>query len=107
MLAVKNSGNLTGSIFLTDTLPFSLTLISGTLTVSAGNATFDGTHILWTGTITPAAEIDLRYALTSTLDLPPFSAQTNLVTLTGGVSPITRTATTMLAFMTYLPIILR
>ncbi|HSD85256.1 MAG TPA: DUF5107 domain-containing protein, partial [Anaerolineae bacterium] len=34
-IAVKNSGNLTGSIYLTDTLPLSLTLISGTLTASA------------------------------------------------------------------------
>ncbi|CAG0935315.1 hypothetical protein TFLX_04148 [Thermoflexales bacterium] len=106
-ISVANSGNLTGNLYLTDTLPLSLTLISGTLTASVGSAAFDGYQILWTGSLTSGAEIDLHYALTPTAALSPFSPQTNLVTLTGGVLPVTRTATTTLAFMTYLPIILR
>jgi uncharacterized repeat protein (TIGR01451 family) len=106
-IAVKNNGNLTGNIYLTDTLPLSLTLISGTLTASSGSATFDGAHIVWTGSITPQSGISLQYALTPTINLVPPLSQTNRVTLTGGVSVITRTATTALAFMTYLPIILR
>ncbi len=107
LIAVKNSGNLTGNVHLTDTLPLSLTLISGTLTVSSGSAAFDGTHIVWNGSITPTGEIDLHYALTPTNDLSPLPPQTNLVTLIGGVAPVTRTTTTVLVFMTYLPIILR
>jgi uncharacterized repeat protein (TIGR01451 family) len=44
LIAVKNSGNLTGNVYLTDTLPLSLTLISAR--TSSGSAAFDGALIV-------------------------------------------------------------
>lgn len=106
-IAVKNTGNLTGSITLTDTLPPSLTLISGTLTAWSGTPIFDGAHIHWSGIITPNSGTLIQYALTPTLELTRGIIVSNTVEIDGGVVPVTRTATTMFALLTHLPLLTR
>lgn len=106
-IVLKNTGNLTGLITLTDTLPLSLTLISGTLTAESGIVAYEDSHILWSGTITPEWGVGIQYALTPAIALGLLQPQTNTVVITGGVVPITRTATTMLALNIYLPIVSR
>jgi uncharacterized repeat protein (TIGR01451 family) len=106
-VVLKNTGNLTGSITLTDTLPLSLTFISGTLTAESGIVAYEDSHILWSGTITPEWGVGIQYALTPTVNLGLMQPQTNTVVIIGGVVTITRTATTMLALNVYLPSVLR
>jgi uncharacterized repeat protein (TIGR01451 family) len=106
-IAVKNTGNLTGSIALTDILPASLTLISGTLTAWSGTPVFDGSHILWSGDIPPELGTLIQYALTSTVPASPGTIFTNTVVIEGGVVPVTRTATTTFVIDVYLPLLLR
>jgi uncharacterized repeat protein (TIGR01451 family) len=106
-IVLKNTGNLTGSITLTDTLPLSLTFISGTLTAESGIVAYEDSHILWSGTITPEWGVGIQYALTPTVNLGLMQPQTNTVVIIGGVVTITRTATTMLALNVYLPSVLR
>lgn len=106
-LVVKNNGNLTGAITLTDTLPLSLTVISGTLTAQSGSIGFDGEHILWSGVITPETGVGLQYALTPTQPIALMQPLTNTVHIAGGVVPVTRTATTMFALLTHLPLLTR
>ncbi len=104
---MKNNGNSIGSITLTDTLPLSLTLISGTLAAESGSVDYDGAHILWSGVITPEAGVSLQYALTPTQPIALMQPLTNIVDIEGGVVPVTRAATTRLALATYLPLVAR
>jgi uncharacterized repeat protein (TIGR01451 family) len=105
---LRNTGNVNGYISLTDTLPLSMGLISGTLSASAGPAPqFDGAGISWQGSVTDAQVISITYALTPTIELLHGTGVMNTVVIEGGVFPVTRTAITTLAFNVYLPIILR
>jgi uncharacterized repeat protein (TIGR01451 family) len=107
-VVLSNTGNLSGNIFITDTLPLSMTLITETLFASSGAAPiYDGMHIIWNGVITENAAVMISYALTPANDLGLMQPQTNTAVITGGVLPVTRTATTMLALNTYLPIVAR
>jgi uncharacterized repeat protein (TIGR01451 family) len=107
LITLNNFGTAIGHIRLTDTLPLSMTLISGTLYAYPGVAIYDGSHVLWNGLIGIKDTASIGYALTPTTDLPPGSAFTNTAFIEGGVVPVTRTATTMLALNVYLPIITR
>jgi uncharacterized repeat protein (TIGR01451 family) len=63
-----NSGALEAAVAFTDTLPSAL-LLQGNPTASSGNAPgVQGQTITWSGTVTEAASVDIRYAarLTST-----------------------------------------
>lgn len=104
---LRNSGNLNGNITLTDTLPPSMTLI-GSANASSGPApSFDGSRITWSGSINASLQLSITYALTPTIDLAFFVPQTNTVQIAGGITSITRTATTKMAHIVYLPIIHR
>ncbi|HEY4688329.1 MAG TPA: DUF5107 domain-containing protein [Anaerolineae bacterium] len=105
---LSNTGNLTGNIVMTDTLPVSMTLLSGSLSASSGPApTFDGSRILWSGIITDNASVLIAYALTPTLGLGFMQPQTSTLVVTGGVVPVTRTAVASMARLVYLPLITR
>ncbi|MGH2594077.1 MAG: DUF5107 domain-containing protein [Anaerolineae bacterium] len=107
-IALSNTGNLAGSITLTDTLPLSMTLVGGTLSASSGPApTFDGARIRWSGNVANGALAHITYALTPTLDLGFMQPQANTVTIDGGVASVTRTAVTSMARIVYLPLIRR
>ncbi len=107
-ILLNNTGNLTGDITLTDTLPLSTTLVEGTLSASSDPApTFDGARIRWSGTLTDGASALITYALTPTADLGFMQPLTNTVVIEGGAAPVTRAAVTAMARMMYLPLILR
>lgn len=106
-IALSNTGNLIGAIALTDTLPASMTLIPNTLFASAGAPAFDGARIAWSGDVTDGATVFVAYALTPTLELGFMQPQVNVVTIAGGVAPVTRTATTSMARTLYLPAAVR
>ncbi len=105
---LRNTGNVSGSLNLSDTLPATLSLISGTLSASAGPAPqFDGVHITWAGVVTDAQSVSITYALTPVIELVRGTTVTNTVVIVGGVKPVVRTAFTTLGFNAYLPLILR
>ncbi|HLF26523.1 MAG TPA: DUF5107 domain-containing protein [Anaerolineae bacterium] len=107
-LVLSNTGSISGNIALTNTLPTSLTLVSGTLLASSGAApTFDGARVRWSGIVAENASVFITYALTPTLDLGLMQPQTSTVVIGGGVQPVTRAATTALARLTYLALITR
>jgi len=106
---INSTGSLSTTLALTDTLSPSMTLVSDTLSIDTWPApTFDGAAIHWTGNVTGSnTYLRLTYAATPTILLTPGTALTNVVQMNFGLNTITRTATTTLAFLTYLPIILR
>jgi uncharacterized repeat protein (TIGR01451 family) len=107
-LVLSNTGNLAGSLTLTDTLPPSMTLVAGTLSASSGPPPlFDGVRITWSGIVTSGDSALVTYALTPTLDLGFGQPQTNTVVVEGGVATVIRWTVTTLARSVYLPLILR
>ena len=105
---LSNTGDLSGDIALTDTLPLSMTLIDGTLWASYGpTPIFDNGRITWSGAVTQNESVWITYALTPTLDLDFGQPQTNTVVINGGVAPVTRSAVTSLARSMYLPLIMK
>jgi hypothetical protein len=107
-ITLKNTGNLSGSIRLTDTLPFSASLIGGTLASSQPPLpTVAGRQLAWSGVISGGAGVQITYALTPAIGLLPGAQLTNMAEIAGGVLPVTRVTTTTIAINTYLPILLR
>jgi uncharacterized repeat protein (TIGR01451 family) len=107
-ITLKNTGNLSGSIMLTDTLPFSATLISETLASSQPPLpTVTGQQLTWSGVITSGAAVYITYALTPTDELLPGAQLINMAEIEGGVLPVTRVTTTTIAINVYLPLIAR
>jgi hypothetical protein len=71
-IVLKNTGNLFGTILLTDTLPFSATLIGGTLASSQPPLpAVSGQQLTWSGVISAGASVQITYALTPTVELLP------------------------------------
>ncbi len=107
-IVLKNTGNLSGSIALTDTLPFSTTLISETLASSLPPLpAVDNQLLTWTGLITDGGSLQITYALTPTVDLLPGAQLVNTVRIEGGVLPLTRTTITTIPFNLYLPLLVK
>jgi uncharacterized repeat protein (TIGR01451 family) len=106
LIVLKNTGNLSGSIVLTDTLPLSTTLIGETLASSQPPLpTVNGQELTWSGAISDGTGVQITYALTA--DLLPGAQLINTAEIAGGVLPVTRVTTTTVAINTYLPLILR
>lgn len=107
---LSNTGNLTATgLALTDHLPATLALVSGTLRISEGDLPIlTGRSITWQGTLTPGAELGLTYALTATAATSVGVPLTNQVRLVAdGLAPLTRWAAIVYGYLVYLPILSR
>ena len=104
-----NSGTLTATVTLTDTLPSSSTLSLDTLSFNGVPAPdlFQGGAIQWSGIITPDQQAVINYHLSPIGNLPPGTVITNTVSIQYERGLITRTATTTVPYLAYLPFIAR
>ena len=108
LIVLKNTGNLSGAILLTDTLPLSAALIGGTLASSQPPLpAVNGRQLTWSGVISGGASVQITYALTPAAELLPGAQLTNTVEIAGGVLPVTHVTTTTIAINVYLPLVWR
>ncbi len=70
-VTVTNTGYLTSPVTLTDTLPAGLTLLTDTLTATAGSVTLNGVQITWTGSLPPGGSAGFSFMGTVNFPRPP------------------------------------
>ncbi len=108
-IAVRNqTGPLSVTAFLTDTVPTNLIYVPGTLTATAGTPHDGGAPTLrWSGVLSPTPNVTLTFAVTVTTAQP--AAITNAVVIAASsYPPITRTVTVMVnPHRVHLPVVLR
>ncbi len=106
---INSTGSHSTTLTLTNTLPASMTLVPDTLRINSWPApTFDGATVHWTGIVTGGSTyLRLVYVVTPSLGLASGAVVTNAMHLSFGAVTMTRTATTIAGFDTYLPLILR
>jgi uncharacterized repeat protein (TIGR01451 family) len=61
-VTATNTGWLTGSVILTDTLPAGFALITDTLTATGGSVALSGAQIRWTGSLPPGGQVEISFA---------------------------------------------
>ena len=92
-ITINNSGNATGTINLTDTIPAYTTYVPGSVT----NATYDAdlNQIRWSGTLAALAYRNITFRVSVTIPLTNGTVITNTAEINDHVYPvIERTATT-------------
>ena len=108
-LLVRNTGNLTATVTLTDTPPAEMFVLTETLTATSGSdpTCADGT-IHWIGAVGPSGEVRVTYALSPTAATPIGVPLTNTVEIAGSVlGPFVRQETVMQTLLLWLPLIAR
>jgi uncharacterized repeat protein (TIGR01451 family) len=107
-ILVSNTGNLTATgLVLSDHLPGTLTLISGTLQVG-GSSLFTplGSVLVWRGALPPGQEFRLTCILSATASTPLGEWLTNTAWLVAdGIAPLTRQAAIAYHHFIYLPLL--
>ncbi len=106
---ISNTGNLTASAVMTDTLPPTMVALTETLVnVPEIVLLYPEQAIRWVGVLTPASEIRVSYALSPTAATPFGVALTNTVEIAGSVlGTLTRQATVVQARPLWLPLVIR
>jgi len=105
---VNDTGALTNTVHLTDTVPAGLDYVPGSLTASSGSVDESSAPTLtWTGVLTPTPAITVTYAVTVTAIGP--QAITNTAVLSSpGYDSIERSATVIAnGYQVYLPLVIR
>lgn len=108
-LYLSNTGNLAATTTITDTLPASMRLLSGTLRATSGPAPYvaDG-QIRWSGQVVPGEAVRVTYALSATQVTPRGAVLTNTVEVSGSVlGPLVRRESVVQGWKVWLPLILR
>jgi len=91
-------------VYVTDTLPISLTYVDNSLYVPGGRYGYSSGVITWTGTLSASEFVTITFGVTT----PKIMATiTNTAIIDGGGEIITRTATVMVANRVYLPVIIK
>jgi hypothetical protein len=104
-----NSGNLSTTAMLTDTLPPYTSILTDAIWLNGDSAPqlyVDG-QIRWSGIVTDSEHIYITYHLSPTLPLTPGTMLTNTAVIAYDDRLITRTAHTMQPYPVFLPLILR
>lgn len=108
-LAISNTGNLTAGLYLTDTLPPDLNLLTGTL--AAGRAplpTVAGREIRWQGALGPGESVRVTYQMQAPVVTGTRAVQTNTFWLDDGLNPpFSREQAVTLGLPAWLPCILK
>lgn len=104
-----NSGNLSTTATLTDTLPPYTTILTDALWLNGEPAPqlYVAGQVRWSGTVTENAHIVITYHLSNTLPLTPGTTLTNTAVIAYDDRIITRTAATIQPYQVFLPVILR
>lgn len=105
----NNTGALTATVTITDTLPPATMLISGTLGSSLPPApSMIGNQIIWSGDVPTGTGVTLFYDLQPDAGLPTATVLTNTVEIHGGALPVTRVARVVInPYRVWLPLAVR
>ena len=107
-LSLRNSGNLTATAHLTDTLPTVMTLLTDTLTASRGTPAASNGQVTWQPTVAAGEQATMTYVMSPTASINLLTPITNIVSFDGGIhSPFTRRATIQYAHLAWLPLIVK
>ncbi|MCP4541089.1 MAG: DUF5107 domain-containing protein [Chloroflexi bacterium] len=108
-ILISNTGNLTASTTITDTLPVSMIVLPETLTASTGlPLIYPDNTIHWTGTITPGGKVRVMYTLSPTAVTPFGIPLTNAVEISGSVlGPFARHEIIIQTRLVWLPLVVR
>jgi hypothetical protein len=104
-----NSGNLSTTVTLTDTLPPFTTILTDALWLNGDPAPqlyIDG-QLRWSGTITANGHVTITYHLSATQPLTPGTILTNTALIAYEDRTLTRTAHTVQPYQAALPVIAR
>jgi immune inhibitor A len=95
-IGLYNSGNLSATILLTDSIPVSTTYVVGSVTSTGTAATFTPNRIGWAGTIAPLGRLTVTFDVTIDYPMPNFTTITNTAQiLENGSKLYERQATTL------------
>lgn len=109
-VCVSNTGNLTAmGLALTDHLPPTLAVVSGSLDASWGQLPLASQGVIrWRGVLSPGRELEISYALTATSATVAGAPLTNTVEIVAdGLVPFTRTALIVYWHRVFLPVLLK
>jgi uncharacterized repeat protein (TIGR01451 family) len=95
------------NVCVTDTLPISLTYVSGSLTATSGSYGQASGVITWTGAVDAGQFVTITFQATVTQSAELFDHIVNSAVISGGGETITCTATVDIAAFVYLPVMLR
>jgi uncharacterized repeat protein (TIGR01451 family) len=105
-LSLRNTGNLTATARLTDTLPTVLTLLTNTLTTTLGTPAIGAGQITWQGDVAAGQWVTMTYTMSPTTGIGLLNPITNTAIFDGGLhSPFSRPATVRYARLLWLPLI--
>ena len=104
-----NSGTLSTTAALTDTLPPFTSILTDTLRLNGVPASqlYVNGQLHWSGMVTEGEHISITYRLSPTIPLTPGMTLINTAVIAYDDHIITRTAQTMQPYQTFLPVILR
>ena len=91
------------SVMVTDTLPTHLSYIPGSATTSKGAAGYVDGAIRWNATVNPGEAVTISFRAKISPSAPTGSSIVNSAILNGGGEIITRTTSTRLAALAFLP----
>jgi len=105
-ISVRNSGNLTAAVVLTDTLPATMGVLTASLAASSGPPpAYDGRVIRWAGSVDAGGAVQIAYALAPTASTPSGAPLTNTAVIEGSVlGPLIRRAIAVQAYVYWLPV---
>ena len=105
---INDTGALTNTVQMTDTVPTGLIYIPASLTASSGTVEDSNTpELSWTEVLTPTPRITITYKVTVSAAAPQFITNTATIQ-TPGYDPIERSATIIAnGYHIYLPLIYR
>jgi uncharacterized repeat protein (TIGR01451 family) len=107
-LSPRNTGNLTATARLTDTLPTVMTLLTDTLTATRGIPLVSDGLITWQSNVAAEEHVTITYVMLPTAGVQLLTPITNIVSFDGGIhSPFLRQATVQYAHLTQLPLIVK
>ncbi len=111
-IVVSNAGDFEEFVYVTDTLPAELSLITSSITLMDGDVdteliTWTANTVSWHGAIIGNEQLTIHYDAIVSDTLSTGDAFTNTVVITGGGQTVTRTATATVSEATdlYLPIL--
>ncbi len=104
-----NTGNLSTTATITDTLPISLTVLTDTVHLNGSPMPdlLDNGTIRWTGNVAAGEHIDITFQVSVTSTLSPGDVLTNTVWIDDGTRAFERHAISVQPYRVFLPIGLR
>ena len=108
-ISISNTGSLSATVTLTDTLPAEMIVLTRTLAATSGlTPTYAGGWIHWDGAVEAGAAVRVTYVLLPTAATPFGVPLTNTAEITGSVlGPFTRQETVMQMCFVWLPLVVR